>query len=199
MAKQSLNSDWKLADKTVPRKFYKSSNVTEDEFAELKSLIKTLKTCETYQEYKPAFWKFCKYCHIAPEGTIIVKIDLKSGSKVDHNSLTVEYAYNNRKIKLDESKQLFHISKVEGIKELTPFFRGKSERGFLYDKPRIYFTVYEKMPRIMADYGSSTKINYYKVKKNIGEAYVDPLLPLAAQGAVYIETNKSIPVEEMKK
>ena len=199
LAKQSLNSNWKLADKTSTRKQFKSDNVTEEEFEELKGLIKIMRTCETYQEYKPAFWKFCKYCHIAPEGTILVKIKLKSGSKEDHNSLYVEYAYNNKKIKLDESKHLFHISKIEGIKELQPFFRGKSERGFLYDKPRIYLTVYEKMPRIMADYGSSAKINYYKVNKEISEAYVDPLLPLAAQGAVYIETNRPIPVEEVKK
>lgn len=194
--KQSFNDNWKTSDQSSAIKRFKSNIVTEEEYEELYQIIKTLKYCETYQEYKPAFWKLCKYCHIVPNGTIISNLQLKSGSTKDKNFLLVEYAYNNRKIKLEENQQLFHISKIEGIKELKPFFRGKSERGYLYDKPRIYLTVYEKMPKIMADYSSKVDMHHYRVIPTIKEAYVDPLLRSGAMGAIYIETNKPIPVQE---
>ena len=196
LVKQSFNTNWKTSDQSSVRKVFKSNTVTEEEYEELYQIIKILRHCETYQEYKPAFCKLCKYCHIVPNGTIISKLQLKSGSIKDRNFLLVEYAYNTRKIKLEENQKLFHISKIEGIKKLKPFFRGKSERGYLYDKPRIYLTVYEKMPKIMADYGSKVTMHHYKVIPTIKEAYVDPLLRAGAMGAVYIETNKSIPVQE---
>lgn len=199
LVKNSFNSNWKIADQSSTHKTFKSNTITEEEFENLHSLIKTLRTCETYNEYKPAFRSFCKFCHIVPDGTIITSIQLKSGSKKDKNYLYVEYSYNTRKIKLEENQQLYHISKIDGIKELIPFFRGKSERGYLYDKPRIYLSIHEKIPKIMADYSSKNKMYYYKVLSNITDVYVDPLLKYGAMGAVYVETNKPIPVENISK
>lgn len=198
IVKQSFNTDWKTNDQTVAIKTFKSNTLTEEEYEMVLQLVKILRHCETYKEYKPAFDKFCKFCHILPTGTIIKKVVIKSGSKRDRNYLYVEYSYNTKKIKLEEGQKLFHISKVEGITELKPFFRGKSERGYLYDKPRVYLTVYKKMPKMFADYGSRSKIYHYEVTANINEVYVDPLLRLGAQGAVYVETNRPIPVKEFK-
>ena len=94
--------------------------------------------------------------------------------------------------------KLYHISKVEGIKELIPVFRGKSATGYMYDKPRIYFTIHKEMPKFLADYGVAEKMHKYECKRDIKEVYVDPLVWNGnLQGAVYVETNNPVPVEEM--
>lgn len=199
VVKQSLNRDWQLSNqdsKLITYKKFKSNTLTEEEYEDMLDTLKTLRKCETYREYKPAFEKLCKFCHIVPDGTVIRKIQIKSGSEKDRNYMYVEYAYNTRKIKLEDGQKLFHVSKIDGIQKLTPFFRGKSERGYLYYKPRIYLTVYKKMPKIMADYGAKTKMHHYEVTGNVSEVYVDPLLPYGAQGAVYVETNSPIPVKK---
>ena len=89
------------------------------------------------------------------------------------------------------------MSKIGGIKNLKPFFRGKSERGYLYDKPRIYFTIHKNLPKLAADYAPTEKMYKYKCKRNIAQAYVDPLLRTGFMGAVYVETDSPIPVESI--
>jgi hypothetical protein len=54
------------------------------------------------------------------------------------------------------------------------------------------------MPKFLADYKWYEKMHKYECKANVNEIYVDPLVPVGAiQGALYVETNKPIPVEEM--
>lgn len=199
IAKHSFNNDWKTSDQGSAIKVFKSDNLTEEEYNDMLETVRILRRCETYQEYKPAFNKFCKFCHIVPDGTIIRKIDIKSGSVKDKNYMYVEYAYNTKKIKLKENQSLYHVTKVSGISSLEPHFRGKSEKGYLYDKPRIYFSIYEKMPKGLADYNGNEKMHYYKCNKEITEVYVDPLLRNSAIGAVYVSTNSKIPVTEITK
>lgn len=196
MVKNQFNTNWNTSDSSSTIKKFKNNHISEEEFDKLHNLIKTMRTCETYEEYKPAFDKFCRFCHILPSGTIITTISLKSGSVKDQNSLYVEYSFNNKKIKLNDNQDLYHVSKNGDIEELIPQFRGKSERGYLYDKPRIYVSIYEKLPKIMADYKSG-KMYYYKISKSIDSAYVDPLLKHGAQGALYISTSKPIKVEKL--
>ena len=100
-------------------------------------------------------------------------------------------------MELPEGATLYHMSKVDGIKELIPVFRGKSAKGYMYDKPRIYFTVKKNMPKLMADYGAGEKTNMYVCKENIKYAFVDPLLWGHISGAVYVETNKPIKVDQI--
>ena len=140
----------------------------------------------------------CKFCHIAPNGTIITKHTITrsedSGYKLD-----VEYSYNNKKITLPDEVALYHMSKVDHITELEPKFRGKSERGYLYYKPRIYFTIKRNMSKISADINpfSNSKTHIYISTKNIKDVYVDPLLNASLNGAVYVETNSKIPVKKL--
>ena len=194
---QSIDS-WKTSNDSHLRTNYKNSNVTDEEYETLKGYIDIIqKEDVTYKEYKPAFDNLCKFCHILPEGTIITKYKLTKG-KENNNIIEIQYSENTKKIQLPEGIKLYHDSKVEGIKELIPQFKGKSERGYLYDKPRIYFSLRKIIPRIVTDYGANVKLHKYEATQEIKEAYVDPLVWTAAHGAVYVVTNKPIPVKEIK-
>lgn len=188
---------WRAANQDSDKKEYKNSMVTDEEFERMKECIDIIETTENYEEYKKAFSRFCYFCHIVPRGVILVKYDLKKGNKPDHNYLYVKYTYNTKRMELPEGSQLYHMSKVGGIKELIPFFRGKAAKGYKYDKPRIYFTIRKNMPKIMADYKVGEKMHMYLCKEKIKNVFVDPMLWGYASGAVYIETNKPIPVEEI--
>jgi hypothetical protein len=54
------------------------------------------------------------------------------------------------------------------------------------------------MPKFLADYSPTEKVHKYECKENIRDVYVDPLVWNGKiQGAVYVESYKNIPVEEM--
>jgi len=182
--------DWKTQNKDHSIQVFKT-DLTEEEKPQVQEWIDGMKNTENYSEYKKNFNAFCKFCHIVPDGTIITKYEVKG------DQLTVEYSYNTKKIKLPEDLALYHMSKVEGIKKLIPQFKGKAERGYLYDKPRIYFTINKYMPKFLADYKPTEKMHKYRCKDNIQDVYVDPLVWNQVQGAVYVNTNKEIPVEEI--
>lgn len=187
---------WKRANQDSDKKTYKNTMLTDDEYAKIKELIDTMTTVEEYSEYKKAFDKFCYFCHIVPRGVVLYKYKLKKG-KADHHSLDVTYTYNTKRMKLPEGTPLYHMSKVPNITALKPTFRGKAVRGFLYDKPRIYFTIRKSMPKIWADYKANEKMHMYEAKDPIRNVFVDPLLWGYASGAVYVEVNKDIPVTEI--
>ena len=95
--------------------------------------------------------------------------------------------------------KLYHQSVVGGIKELIPRWklRGKSQNGYLCDKPRIYLTMSKKLPKISTDNKLSDKMHVYEVLTTPDKVFVDPLLPDVFQKAVYVETDKPIPVKEI--
>jgi len=183
--------NWKTQNEDHSIKKHKQE-LTDEEKKNVEEWIKGMKEAENYSEYKKNFDKFCKFCHILPNGTIITKYDING------NTLDVEYSYNMKKIKLPDDLALYHMSKVPNIKKLTPQFKGKAVKGYLYDKPRIYFTINKYMPKFLADYKINEKMHKYRCKDNIQDVYVDPLVWNQFQGAVYVTTNKEIPVEEVK-
>ena len=149
---KELMKKWTTSNTNHNRQVFKNESLSEEEYTMLADTIHTMRSCEDYATYKKCFDKICSFCHIVPRGTIITKLDLKSGSKENHNKILVEYSANTKKIKLPEGIALYHVSKVADIKELIPVFRGKSAKGFLYDKPRIYLTIHKDMPKFLADY-----------------------------------------------
>ena len=175
-----------------------SSSLDENEYKEIKEIFNILHNAEEYKEYKKAFEKLCKFCHIAPNGTIITKHTIIGNDK-DGYKLDIEYSYNNKKVTLPDNVALYHMSKVDNISTLEPQFRGKSEKGYLYYKPRIYFTIKKDMPKISADINpiSNNKTHIYICMKNIKDVYVDPLLNASLNGAVYIETYAKVPVKKI--
>lgn len=195
---EELMKNWKTSNQSSIKKTFKNDALSEEEYQEIMGYYHTMRDSTDYKEYKKAFDAFCKFCHIVPDGTIISKCKIRSGNTKKNNSILVEYSENTRKIKLPDGIKLYHISKVEGIKELIPVFKGKSVTGYMYDKPRIYFTIHEKMPKFLADYKWYESMHKYECKLDIKEVYVDPMVPVGRlQGAVYVETDKPIPVEEM--
>lgn len=195
-----LMKKWKTTSSNKSNQTFKSNSLSKEEYNQAKEYIDIIKSCESneYAKYKKAFVGLCKMGHILSDGVIIVKYELKEGKGDNDSSLYIEYNYNCKKIQLPEDCKLYHMSKVPDIKELIPQFKGKSERGYLYDKPRIYFTIYKNMPKILADYSPTTKVYYYKAQKEIKEVYVDPLVSLTIQGAIYIQTNRPVPVKEVE-
>jgi len=194
-----LSNNWKTTCKGMGNHEFDSDCLTDEEYERAKKDIEIIKKVKDnqYDKYKQAFRDLCDIAHIVPDGVIIVSYKLSKG-KTDNNNLYIEYNYNTKKIELPEDVHLFHMSKVANITKLEPRFKGKSVKGYLYDKPRIYFSIYQNMPKTMADYSPFQKVHYYKALKEIKEVYVDPLVKPILMGAVYIETNTPIPVEEVR-
>lgn len=188
---------WKVSNEADRIKRFKSTSLSDEEYKDMKNCIEIIKSTENYGEYKKAFTRLCKFCHILPTGVIVCKYELSKGKKENENSLYVEYSENTKKIQLPQGTKLYHMSKVSGIEKLIPQFKGKSERGYLYDKPRIYFTIRKEMPKMAADYKLTEKMHKYLCKKDIKEVYVDPLVRSNIMGAVYIETMNPVSVEEI--
>jgi hypothetical protein len=190
--------NWKTSNDAHSKKVVKSDAVSDEDYEKLKNAIEIVKKPDVkYNEYIKAFTDICTFCHTIPAGTIITKYDIRKGNEKDKNYANFEYAENTKKMRLPDGVKLFHMSKVPGIKNLIPQFKGKSEKGYLYDKPRIYFTINKYMPKFLADYNKGEKVYKYEAKEDIKDVYVDPLVWSISQGAVYVETNTSIPVEEV--
>lgn len=190
---------WKTANQNHSIQVFKNNSLSDAEYEKVDGLITTMKSAENYSEYKKAFDRFCYFCHIVPRGVILKKYELKKGKKDGEHKLLVEYSYNTKKIKLPDDVKLYHMSKLGGIRQLLPFFRGKSVKGYMYDKARIYFTIRKNMPKFLADYKIYEKLHIYQCQKDIKEVYVDPLVWTNLQGAVYVETTNPIPVQEINK
>lgn len=188
---------WKAANQDSDKKEYKNSMVTDIEYERMKDCLDIIENTEDYSEYSKAFNRFCYFCHIVPRGVILIKYELKRSPKRDKNSLYVKYTYNTKRMELPEGTALYHMSKVGGITELKPFFRGKAAKGYKYDKPRIYLTIRKNMPKIMADYKAGEKMHMYLVKEPVKNVFVDPMLWGYTSGAVYVETNRPLKVEEI--
>ena len=191
--------NWKTSNQNHSIQKFKSTTLSDDDYDMVRALIRQIKESDTYKKYKEAFDKFCAFIKIVPDGVIFKKYELKQGKEGGKHSLEVEYSSNTRKIKLPEGAILYHMSTNSDIKELIPQFRGKAVKGFIYDKPRVYFTIRKKMPRFLADYKLREKLYTYVCMEDIKEAYVDPLVWGHLYGAVYVETDKPIKVKLVTK
>lgn len=196
-------NQWKTHNQNHANQVFRSNSLTDDEYEEVQTLLDTMKAAEEYADYKKSFDRLCHFCHILPRGVIITKHELKKGKQPNSNLLYIEYNYNTKKIDLPEGVTLYHLSRVAGIKKLIPAFKSKfslraaAAKGYLYDKPRVYFTIRKNMPKFLADYKLSEKVHMYVCKKNIKQVYVDPLVWTSLQGAVYVETNQPVDVQEI--
>lgn len=189
--------NWHTANDKHMIQEFKSSNVSDDDYNMLKGLLEEIKSATNMTEYRKPFDAFCKFCNILPNNVILTKYELTKG-KDNKNSILVRYSHNNKPIKIPEGIKLYHFSKVPNISALEPQFRGKSERGYLYDRPRVYLTINPHMPKIAADYTKiKQKIYKYEVTKSISDVYVDPLIWNVTQGAVYVVGNSKIPVKDV--
>lgn len=193
-----FSAEWLSSTKDKGKKKAVLNHVTKTELKEIQNLVLKMRKAQSYAEYKPLFKQFTKTFHIPERGTIIcdhlISDDDRGGVKI-----TITYSNNTNKIRLPEGTSLYHITMAEGLTELRPQFRGKATTGYMYDKPRIYFSVKKTIPKIVADYRgtSSSKLHKYVAVNAPREVYVDPIVWAPFQGAVYVETDKPIKVEEV--
>lgn len=193
-----MNAEWLSYTKTKNKKVAVLNHVTKTEMKEIEALIKKMRTVKEYREYKKLFHIFCKKFHIPERGTIVCD-HMKAESHYGGYRLSVTYSNNTKKITLPEGTALYHVSTVAGIKELIPQHRGKSVTGYMYDMPRVYFSIHKYLPKVAMDLQGvkTSDLHKYRVTKDIREVYVDPLVWAPFQGAVYVETHTPIPVEEV--
>jgi hypothetical protein len=197
MSSKDVFEYWVKCCKQKLPKTYKNQNISDEEYPMVKELLISVLSENDYEEYKKAFEKLCNYCKIPSEGCIITKYKIGRTKVKNKNYLILEYANNNVRINIPNGCRLYHITQAPDIKELEPSFRGKSAKGYLYNKKRVYFTIKKEMPKLSADINPTVKIHKYVSKENIRTAFVDPLLWAPTQGAIYIETDRPIEVEEI--
>lgn len=197
--KHILNKKWnKPSGGQYKRGCFHKKNVSDEDFEEMKSLIERMKEVKTFSEYKPLFKKFCSLCMIPDNGCVLQKYQFTKGAERDQNEVLVLYTNTRHQIQIPSGYELYHKSEKTDLKELKPFFRGKEGKyAYLYSDPRVYLTVKKKLPNIFADVSGKKQMTTYKVKENIGTAYVDPLLPNSATGAVYVTTQFPIKVDKL--
>lgn len=193
-----LKASWLSMTKDKGKKLATLNHVAKEEYEELQSLVLSMRKAKDYATYKPLFDKFAKIFHIPIRGTIIcdhmARDDKHGGYKV-----SVTYSNNTQKVRLPMGYNLYHMTKMEGLTELRPQFRGKATTGYMYDRPRIYLSIKHTIPKIIADYSGSSNstLHKYVITERIRDVYIDPLVWAPFQGAVYVETDTSIKVEEV--
>lgn len=193
-----LNEAWKTSNEKVRIEKFKSTDVSDKEYDNLKEAFDTMTSTEDYTEYKKAFDKVCRYCHIVSRGVVIYSYKLvKNKEDGKKHSLFLSYSYNTKQITIDDDTVLYHISPNAGITELTPNFKGKAAKGYLYDKHRIYFTMRKNLPKVLTDLTGNKETHTYMCTKKINKVFVDPLVRDKNSRAVYVETTSPIPVKEV--
>lgn len=186
--------NWKTSNFKNKKSSFISNSLSDEEYDEVKGYIDTMVDPQVkFNEYHQAFNALCKFCFIEPRGTIITSYNVKRGPEDGKHTIELEYIANTKKIKLPDGIKLFHISKIPGITKLVPQFKGKSGKGYLYERPRVYFTIRNFLSKLHGN-----KTYSYECTANIHDVYVDPLVWKARQGAVYVESDTDIPVKEVK-
>ena len=196
----TIQRNWNNNSGKLKRNVYEAKHVSDKEFNEIVDCFKSMKNSNKFHEYKKYFDKLCKICMMSPEGCIIQHYDLQRGKGHDNNYVLITYSNTRQKITIPKGSRLYHTTTYvdETIKELKPVFQGKAARGFLYSSPRVYLTIRKDMPKFFMDIYGKQKTRMYVTKENIRHAYIDPLVPGFKYGAVYVETQFPIPVEEVK-
>ena len=167
-------------------------NISDDDYDKALAAYKTMKNTEDYRTYKKAFDTLCSIGKIDGNECVITNVIINKSK--DGNVLCLEYANSEKAISIPAGSSLYHISTHDDIDKLKPTF--KSKNGYFYSTKRVYLTINPNMISASADF-ASLKPSKYRVKESLSSAHVDPLLPIS-QGAVYVNTDFSIPVTEVK-
>lgn len=176
---------------------FRSNNITDATFDRLKELFHCLRVKDpTFRAYKSHYDEMCRICGIPNTDSIIVSEKFIRGEN-NRNTVEIQYSTKTKKIIIPEGYVLHHQSPANNIKELTPTFRGKAGKGYLYSSPRIYFSL-RKLPKICADVSNKTEMTLYTPDTTIQTAMIDPLLPNFGFGAVYVDTIYPIKVIKME-
>lgn len=191
-----LKDQWKkVADKFVKHKWiYRYINDKQKE-----SLEKWY-SCLTdddvsYGDYKKAFRYICNFMGL-PYKTVIIEnmIIVKDKEDKDQWELSLKYSKGLAKVTIPDGVHLIHVTPVRGINELIPSFRSKTKGKYMYPSKRVFFTVGKDIKPTQAGL-EGQKTCRYTPKEEIKTAYIDPTYADFSSGAVYVETDKPIPID----
>lgn len=149
----------------------------------------------TYGEYKRAFRYICNFMGLPYKVVIIENMDFKKDKQdKDQWEISLKYSKGLAKILIPDGVHLIHVTPVHNINELIPSFRSKTKGKYMYPSKRVFFTVGKDIKPKQAGL-EGKKTCRYTPKEEIKSAYIDPTYADFSSGAVYVETDKSIPVD----
>lgn len=174
------------------------SNIKDDTFYKIKSLIDKMKTDTVYPLYKKRFDDLTRLLGINP--SVIITYKLKKGDEKDKNYAYIRYEEKNKKFNVPKGYALYHISPAHNIEALKPVFRGKAPRCYFYSTPRVYVSLNKNMSKGFAQFKGAQKdvdVTKYMVTGSYGDVYIDDRIGNIFSGALYIEGNKPIKVSKV--
>lgn len=153
----------------------------------------------TYSAYKKSFNFICKFMGL-PNDKIIIENMVFTKDKQDKEQweLALKYSKGLVKVRIPDGIRLIHISPVKNIKELIPSFRSKTTGKYMYPSKRVFFTVQKEIKSKQAGLENLER-SRYTPKEDIKTAYIDPTYSDFSSGAVYVDTESPIPVENFEK
>lgn len=148
----------------------------------------------SYSVYKRSFNAICKFMGIPTEQVVIEDMKFKK-NRDDKEQWEIALGYSKGRIEVEipEGCILLHVSPVADITELRPSFRSKLKGRFMYPNKRVYFTVGKEIASSKSGLENQKRFRYTP-KMEIKRAFIDPACTDFASRAVYIETDKDIPV-----
>ena len=198
-AHEKIDLTKKLGVTQSKPKVVELSNVSKSKFNELKELVDKMIASTNYSQYKPLFDKFSKILGIDPSVIITYKFKENKESP-DENEVYVRYETKAPKFNIPSGYKLYHVSPASNIEALTPNFKGKAPRNYLYSTPRVYVTLNKEMHKSYAQYKGnqkSTNITKYEIVDTPSNVYRDDRIGNIFSGALYIEGNKPIKVNKV--
>lgn len=196
----ALKEEWKKTAGTFVKHKWIYRYINEEQKARLNKYYEMLtKDDTTYQEYKKAFTYISQFMGLPKDKIIIENLVFEKDKKdKDQDVVAVKYSKGLAKVQIPPNVHLIHVSPADNIQNLEPSFRSKVKGKYMYPTKRCFFTVAKEIKPTHAGL-EKTKTTRYSTKDNYTTAYIDPTYADFADGSVYIETDKPIPVEKYEK
>lgn len=193
---QELKQQWKkVTDQFVKHKWiYRYINDKQKETLERNYATLTDED-SSYSDYKRSFRYICNFMGI-PYKIVIIENMTFTKDKVDKDQweIALKYSKGLAQVIIPDGVRLIHVSPVHNIKELIPTFRSKTKGKYMYPSKRVFFTVGKDIKPTKAGL-EGKKTCRYTPKEDIKTAYIDPTYADFSSGAVYVDTDRDIPVE----
>lgn len=197
---KSLKEEWKRYLESFSSKLTIKRYIKDDRQKQMLMKYYNMITKEdaNYAEYKRAFNFFCNFMGLPKNGIIIENIKfVKDSKEKDQDIIALRYSKGIAKVKIPEGFNLIHASPAKDISALNPTFRSKVKGKYMYPTKRVYFTIMKDIKANKA--GIHTQVYKYTPKGKFTYAYIDPACTDFSMRAVFINTDKPIPVENFEK
>lgn len=197
---KDLWDQWRAVAKTFVKHKWIYRYINDKQKEQLEKHYEVLCNENTnYSSYKRSFNFVCKFMGL-PNDKVILENMTFTRDKEDKEQweVAVKYSKGLVKVKIPEGVRLIHVSPAAGIDALIPAFRSKTKGKYMYPSKRVFFTVGKDIKPTQAGL-EGQKTSRYTPKEDITTAYIDPTYSEFKSGAVYVETDRPIPVISFEK